>query len=175
MGFKRYGFHKESARIAHDVSVAASHFLLNQLPELYTASERNESNFPVQYIGANVPQAWAAGSVFMLTQALLGFLPAALHNKLYVDPYLPAWLPDLTVHDLRIGKHMLDIRFWREEERTAFEVIKGDPKLVERRDIATEGLGLRTRSHLIQASQESERRSHKSTRKRKGKRRARSY
>src|SRR6516162_963833 len=47
IGFKRYGFHTEAARIAHDVSVAASHFLLNQLPELYTASERNESNFPV--------------------------------------------------------------------------------------------------------------------------------
>ena len=66
MGFKLYGFAAEAARIAHDVSVAASHFLLNQLPELYTASERTESNFPVQYIGANVPQAWAAGSVFML-------------------------------------------------------------------------------------------------------------
>ncbi|HVI15129.1 MAG TPA: glycogen debranching N-terminal domain-containing protein [Pseudolabrys sp.] len=149
MGFKRYGFHKEAARVAHDVSLAASHFLLNQLPELYTASERNESNFPVQYIGANVPQAWAAGSVFMLTQALLGFFPAAPHNKLYVDPYLPAWLPDLTVHDLRIGKHMLDIRFWREGEQTAFEVIKGDPKLVEHRDLATEGLELRTSSVFI--------------------------
>jgi glycogen debranching enzyme len=44
MGFKRYGFHKEVGRIAHDVSLAAGHFLLNQLPELYTASERNESN-----------------------------------------------------------------------------------------------------------------------------------
>jgi glycogen debranching enzyme len=142
MGFKRYGFHNEAARIAHDVSLSASHFLFNQLPELYTASERNESNFPVQYIGANVPQAWAAGSVFMLTQAILGFLPAAPHNKLYVDPHLPAWLPDLTVHDLRIGKHMLDIRFWREGEQTAFDVIKGNPKLVERRDIATEGVEL---------------------------------
>jgi glycogen debranching enzyme len=144
MGFKRYGFHREAAQIAHDVSLAAGHFLLNQLPELYTASERNESNFPVQYIGANVPQAWAAGSVFMLTQAILGFFPAAPHNKLYVDPYLPAWLPDLTVHDLRIGRHMLDIRFWREGERTAFEVIKGDPKLVEHRDLAAKGLELQT-------------------------------
>jgi hypothetical protein len=80
----------------------------------------------------------------MLTQALLGFFPAAPHNKLYVDPYLPTWLPDLTVHDLRIGKHMLDIRFWREGERTAFDVIKGDRELVERRDIASKGVGLRT-------------------------------
>ena len=119
-------FAAEAARIAHDISVAASHFLLNQLPELYTAFERDGTNFPVQYIGANVPQAWAAGSVFMLTQAILGFLPDAPRNKLYVDPSLPAWLPDLTVRDLRIGKHKLDIRFWREGEQTAFEVIKGD-------------------------------------------------
>ena len=90
MGFKFYGFGAEAARIAHDISVAASHFLLNQLPELYTAFERDETTFPVQYIGANVPQAWAAGSAFMLTQALLGFLPDAPRNKLYVDPSLPS-------------------------------------------------------------------------------------
>ena len=142
MGFKYYGFGAEAARVAHDVSVAASHFLLNQLPELYTAAERTESNFPVQYIGANVPQAWAAGSVFMLTQALLGFQPDAPRNKLYVDPALPCWLPDLTVRDLRIGKHRLDIRFWTEGDATAFEVIKGDPKLVERCDIASKAAQL---------------------------------
>jgi glycogen debranching enzyme len=136
MGCKFYGFGAEAARIAHDVSVAASHFLLNQLPELYTAPERMEANFPVQYIGANVPQAWAAGSVFMLTQALLGFLPDAPHGKLYVDPMLPKWLPDLTIRDLRIGTNKLDLRFWREGEETAFEVTKGDPNVVERCDLA---------------------------------------
>jgi len=130
-------------------SAAASHFLLNQLPELYTASERTETNFPVQYIGANVPQAWAAGSVFMLTQALLGFLPDAPRNKLYVDPSLPPWLPDLTVRDLRIGKHKLDIRFWVEGRETAFKVIKGDPDLVERCDIGSKGEQLRTRSDSL--------------------------
>ena len=46
MGFKLYGFGEEAARIAHDISVAASHFLLNQLPELYTAFERDETNVP---------------------------------------------------------------------------------------------------------------------------------
>jgi len=151
MGFKLYGFDAEAARVAHDVSLAASHFLLNQLPELYTASERSESNFPVQYLGANVPQAWAAGSVFMLTQALLGFLPDAPHDRLYVDPVLPGWLPDLTMRDLRIGKHKLDIRFWREGEETAFQVIKGDPKLVERCDIASKAAELRTGCDLIPA------------------------
>jgi glycogen debranching enzyme len=174
MGFKRYGFHIEAARIAHDVSVAASHFLLNQLPELYTASERNETNFPVQYIGANVPQAWAAGSVFMLTQAMLGFSPDAPHNKLYVDPCLPAWLPDLTMHDLRIGKHMLDIRFWREGERTEFDVTKGDPNLVERRDVAAERAQRKISSELVQTVRVPTRRANKTGSRRRAAERGRS-
>ena len=65
--------------------------------------------------------------MFMLIQALLGFFPDAPRNKLYVDPALPPWLPDLTVRDLRIGKHKLDMRFWREGGETHFEVTKGDP------------------------------------------------
>ena len=130
-------------------AVAASHFLLNQLPELYSAFERDETSFPVQYIGANVPQAWAAGAAFMLTQALLGFLPDAPRNKLYVDPSLPRWLPDLTVQDLRVGKHKLDMRFWREGEETAFEVTRGDPKLVERCDLAAKIAQLRIASDPI--------------------------
>jgi hypothetical protein len=47
-------------------------------------------------------------------------------------PLLPAWLPDLTMRNLRIGRHKLDIRFWREDAQTKFEVIKGEPDLVER-------------------------------------------
>jgi glycogen debranching enzyme len=137
LGFRFYGFAAEAARIAHDISVAAGHFMFNQLPELYTTLERDDA-FPIQYLGANVPQAWAAGSVFMLTQAILGFLPDAPHNKLYIDPWLPDWLPDITVQDLRIGKQKLDIRFWRDGGAISFAVIKGDPRLVERRDISAQ-------------------------------------
>jgi glycogen debranching enzyme len=148
-GFKFYGFGAEAARIAHDISRAAGHFSFNQLPELYTAFQRDETNFPVQYIGANVPQAWAAGSAFMLTQALLGFLPDVPRNKLYVDPLLPRWLPDLTVQDFRIGKHRMNIRFWREGEQTEFEVIRGDRNLVERCDMASKIAQLRIASDPI--------------------------
>jgi hypothetical protein len=41
---------------------------------------------------------------------------------------LPEWLPDLTIRDLRIGNHKLDIRFWRDGEKTKFQVLNGDPK-----------------------------------------------
>src|SRR5262249_15084777 len=49
IGFKYYGFRSQAARVARDVSRAAGYFRLNQLPELYTAFEREETNFPVQY------------------------------------------------------------------------------------------------------------------------------
>jgi len=138
LGFKRYGFGAEAARIARNISGAASHFLFNQLPELYTAFDQSEASFPVQYLGANIPQAWAAGSVFTLMQAMLGFMPDAPRGKLYVDPLLPEWLPDLTMFDLRVGEHRLDIRFWRDGGETQFEVLRGDPKAVEHRSFGAQ-------------------------------------
>jgi glycogen debranching enzyme len=132
LGFKRYGFGVEAGRIARDISDAGSHFLANQLPELYTTLERDETTFPVQYVGANVPQAWAAGSVFFLMQAILGIVPDSPRDKLYLDPWLPPWLPDITLSDLRLGKHRYDVRFWREGEETKFEVLRGDASMVER-------------------------------------------
>jgi hypothetical protein len=62
--------------------------------------------------------------------AILGIMPHAPREKLYVDPLLPAWLPDLTLLDLRVGRHRFDIRFWRDGDQTRFEVLKGDPKAV---------------------------------------------
>ena len=97
MGMRRYGFAAEAAAVARDISGAASHFLLNQLPELYGGLQRDPTSFPVQYLGANVPQAWAAGSPFMLLQAMLGLQQDAPRGKLYLDPALPDWLPDITL------------------------------------------------------------------------------
>lgn len=49
-----------------------SSFVRHHLPELYAGIERRPASFPVLYPGANVPQAWAAGTVFHLLQELLG-------------------------------------------------------------------------------------------------------
>ena len=132
MGFKRFGFGAEAARVARDISGAASHFLGNQLPELYAGIQKDETNFPVQYLGANVPQAWAAGSAFMLLQTMLGLVPDAPHGKVWIDPALPGWLPDVTIHDLTVGKSNFDIRFWRDGDITRHEVLSGDADAVER-------------------------------------------
>ncbi|HEY7302284.1 MAG TPA: glycogen debranching N-terminal domain-containing protein [Xanthobacteraceae bacterium] len=137
MGFRRYGFAAEAARVARDISAAARYFALNQMPELYAGIERESTNFPVQYVGANVPQAWAAGSVFHLLQAIVGFQPDAPRQKLYIDPVLPHWLPDLMLTDVPLGERKFDLRFWREGDTTEWEVLQGDGDAVERRDYAS--------------------------------------
>jgi glycogen debranching enzyme len=116
LGFKRYGFATEAARLARDVSEAASRFASHRLPELYAGIERRPGGFPVQYLGANVPQAWAAGSLFHLLQAVLGIQADAPHERLYVDPQLPHWLPEVTLHGVAIGSAQVDLRFTRVSE-----------------------------------------------------------
>jgi glycogen debranching enzyme len=132
LGMRRYGFAAEAAAVARDISRAAGRFLLNQLPELYGGLQRDPTSFPVQYLGANVPQAWAAGTPFMLLQAMLGLQQDGPRRKLYVDPELPDWLPDVALTDLRLGRRRFDIRFWRDGKRTEFEVLKGKTDAVVR-------------------------------------------
>ena len=122
LGFKRYGFTAEAARIARDISAAASCFVSYRVPELYAGVQREPGTFPVLYLGANVPQAWAAGSVFHLLQAILGLQADAPNERLYIDPELPSWLPDVTLRGLKVGKAKLDLRFWREGDQTRWEV-----------------------------------------------------
>ncbi len=134
-GFARYGFFAEAARVARDISEAARCFVSYRLPELYAGIERQPSTmaaFPVQYLGANVPQAWAAGSIFHLLRALLGLHADAPHRRLQVDPHLPHWLPGLTLLGLRVGQATVSLRFWREGERTRWEALdqRGDLTIV---------------------------------------------
>jgi glycogen debranching enzyme len=124
-GFKRYGFPDEANRLARDIFEAASYFNAHRLPELYAGLPRQPGSFPAQYLGANIPQAWAAGTVFHLIQTILGLRADAPHGKLYVNPTLPRWLPDLTVRGLQVGSARLSLHFWREADASRWEVLEG--------------------------------------------------
>ncbi|MER8589974.1 MULTISPECIES: hypothetical protein [unclassified Mesorhizobium] len=113
------------------------------MPELFAGLSRTPTTFPVQYKGANVPQAWAAGSCFSLLQAIIGFQPDAPNGKLYIDPRLPDWIEELTLNDMRLGNNRLELHFWRVGAATRWQVRGGDPSLVEARSCAT-GANLRS-------------------------------
>jgi glycogen debranching enzyme len=137
LGFRRYGFTAEAAQVARAISAAAGFFVQHRLPELYSGLKRERTDFPVQYLGANVPQAWAAGSCFSLLQAMVGFQPDAPGRKLYIDPALPDWMQDLKLQNLRLGDTAFDIDLWREGPVTRWRVSKGVESMVEQRDFAT--------------------------------------
>jgi glycogen debranching enzyme len=134
-GFRRYGYVDEANLIARGILGAGSYFVLNRMPELYAGLQQEEPGFPVQYLGANVPQAWAGGSIFLLLSTMLGIRADALTGMLYVDPVLPSWLNDLTIRNLRVGSQLFDIQFRRGANEVQFEVLKGDSSCLARRAI----------------------------------------
>ena len=123
MGCRRYGLLDAAAKIARGISEAASYFVFHRLPELYGGTAKEPGAFPVQYLGANVPQAWAAGSVFHLLRSILGLDADAHNNILFIDPALPTWLPEITLHNLRVGPGTVTLRFWRENHETRYDVL----------------------------------------------------
>lgn len=133
LGLKRYGLVEEANRVAEGIFAAARHFDSYRLPELFAGLPREPGTFPVPYTRANVPQAWAAGSVFHLLQAILGLRADAPRGRLYVHPTLPEWLPDVEVRQLRVGEARLALRFWRDGGRSRWEVLRrdGDLEVVE--------------------------------------------
>jgi len=122
-GMKRYGDADATNRVAQAILDAQAGFDRYRLPELFAGLQRSATSFPVQYVGANIPQAWAAGAIFMLLRAILGIAADAPHNRLTVAPTLPDWLPRLDLSNLKVGEARLHLRFWREGDASRWELV----------------------------------------------------
>ncbi len=128
-GLKRYGYHQEANHVAEGIFAAASYFEAGRMPELFGGMQRQSDGFPVPYPDANIPQAWAAGAIFLLIRTILGLEADAPHRCLRVCPTLPAWLPDLELTNLSVGKAKVALRFWRDGEQTQWKLTHIDGEL----------------------------------------------
>lgn len=123
-GLLRYGFHGHLERLARAQFEAAGLFELYRLPEVFSGHARDADHpFPALYPGTNSPQAWSASAAYSLVQSLLGLYPYAPLRLLLVDPHLPAWLPELTLSNLRVGEARVTLRFRRQGDRSDYEVL----------------------------------------------------
>jgi glycogen debranching enzyme len=113
-GFARYGHGAQAGQIARALFDAAGRFQYRRLPEVYGGLARDEGSFPVQYLGANVPQAWASGAIIHLLSALLGLEPDAANKRLVLRPALPDWLDEIELTNLRVGNASVDLRVTRD-------------------------------------------------------------
>jgi glycogen debranching enzyme len=116
VAFARYGYHRVVELIARAQFEAAALFDFYRLPELFSGHQRDEDHpFPAFYPQACSPQAWSASAVFCFLQAMLGLYPYAPLNMLLLDPFMPEWLPEITLEGLRVGDAVVTIRFYRRE------------------------------------------------------------
>lgn len=110
-GMARYGERRAVALLLAEIYAAATHFHL-RLPELFCGFERNPGEPPIAYPVACLPQAWAAGSVFLMLQAALGVRIDAVAGTVEIDdPILPAGIDRLNVTNLRVGDGVVDLAF----------------------------------------------------------------
>lgn len=125
-GFKRYGLAQEANQVIRGVFDAIERFEGYRPPEVFAGVQREGTmDFPILYpAGANIPQAWATGSIFHMLRTILGLRADAPHKRLYVHPTLPSWLPDIELQHLRVGPCLINLRFWREGERSRWEVVE---------------------------------------------------
>jgi glycogen debranching enzyme len=126
-GLKRYGFDAALHAVAEGQFAASQIFDLDRLPEVFGGHARDARHpHPGLYPGACSPQAWSAGAVILLVNTMLGLLPLAPRNTLVVDPCLPEWLPEVTMHNIQVGQSRAALRFRRDgSSHTEVEVIDG--------------------------------------------------
>lgn len=124
LGCKRYGFDDDAETIATALLLAASHFRDCRLPEVISGHSRAERTTPTVYPGSCSPQAWSASAAIQLVQILLGIYAfAPLHLLALVRPRLPAWLPSITVRNIRVGGARVSLRFERDKLGSAHHVV----------------------------------------------------
>ncbi|HEY7756417.1 MAG TPA: amylo-alpha-1,6-glucosidase [Actinomycetota bacterium] len=123
-GLKRYGFARSTNRVATALFDAAVQADYLRLPELFCGFTRRTPNRPVSYPIACSPQAWAAGSPYLMLQAILGISARAHENLLTVNlPHLPTWLNTVEVRNLAVGDSRISVVFRREGEITSFSLL----------------------------------------------------
>jgi glycogen debranching enzyme len=133
LGMARYGHPEAAAGILASLFEASRHFDLARLPELFCGFTRQPGGEPTRYPVACSPQAWAAGSVFMLLQAALGLeIDAPARQVRFRHSQLPELLETVYVRGLRVGDASLELAIERQPVGVGVRVLSrsGDVEVV---------------------------------------------
>jgi glycogen debranching enzyme len=120
-GLSRYGLKSTAATITNQILSAANSFENARLPELYAGFEQKKTDRQViPYPNMGDPQAWCAGTPFMLLSSMLGLEINAFKKKItFNQPHLPANLPELELKHLSLlPDEQVDIHFKQMPDKT---------------------------------------------------------
>ncbi|HEY3598817.1 MAG TPA: amylo-alpha-1,6-glucosidase [Paraburkholderia sp.] len=129
-GLAQYGGKAAAVRLLQALFQAAVNFDM-RLPELFCGFPRRRGEPPTAYPVACLPQAWAAGSPFMMLEACLGItIDAARGEVLIEQPMLPDGIDWLEVRDLRVGDASVSITFRRVAGKVVASAEQGNVRVI---------------------------------------------
>ena len=123
-GLRRFGFDARALDLATALFDLAQLYPEHRIPECIGGYPRSDRPVPGAYPRANAPQLWNNTAFALLVQTMLGLLPLASIQTLVIDPVLPDWLPEIVLHNLRVGAATVTLRCWSDDEGgTQWEVL----------------------------------------------------
>ncbi|MBB2999058.1 MAG: amylo-alpha-1,6-glucosidase [Paraburkholderia tropica] len=129
-GLARYGRKEAAVRLLQALFEAAVTFDM-RLPELFCGFPRRRGSPPTAYPVACLPQAWAAGSPFMMLEACLGVSIDATRREVRIEqPMLPEGIDWLEVGHLRVGNASVTLTFRRVDGKVVASADRSDVKVV---------------------------------------------
>ncbi len=129
-GLARYGHKAAVGRVFSALFDAASYMEFRRLPELFCGFQRNRGRGPTLYPVACSPQAWAAGTPFMLLQASLGLEFDSDRNEILLrSPQLPVFLDEVTLRNLQLGRSSVDLTVRRHGADVSLQILRNDGQI----------------------------------------------
>ena len=129
-GLARYGMTGAALQIFRAMFDLSQAVDLHRLPELICGFRRRQGDAPTLYPVACAPQAWAAGTVYMLLQACLGLHVDAVGGRLlFAHTVLPEEIDWLQIRGLTAGHASADLLLARHGTDVGLTVMRRDGDL----------------------------------------------
>ena len=129
-GLVNYDFKNCALQIWKDLYECSLFMDLHRLPELFCGFIRRSSEGPTLYPVACAPQAWSAGSIFLLIQSCLGMSIDATNRQIeFHRPVLPDFLDKMWIRNLRVADASVDLELERYEQNVGIKVLKREGKV----------------------------------------------
>jgi glycogen debranching enzyme len=124
-GLGRYGLTAQAGRLLGDLFDASLFVDLRRLPELFCGFARRPGEGPTRYPVACLPQAWAAGAIFLMIEGCLGLsIDTPSRRVTFARPVLPAFLDRLRIENLSIGSASLDLLIERHKYNVSVRALR---------------------------------------------------
>jgi glycogen debranching enzyme len=124
-GFARYGQRTQSLRLLNGLYDASVFMDLHRLPELFCGFDRRPGEGPTLYPVACSPQAWAAGSLFMILRSCLGLTIHSTASQVhFYYPTLPRSIDWLQIKNLKLGAAEVDLVLTRHKGDVGLNILR---------------------------------------------------